>query len=40
MASMSRVYPDRAAVEIPDNDPAFHTVYDLDQRYQIRGSGR
>ncbi len=24
-------------VEIPDNDPIFHTVYDLDDRYQVPG---
>jgi hypothetical protein len=24
-------------VDIPDNDPIFHTVYDLDDRYQIPG---
>jgi hypothetical protein len=37
MASMGRVYPDRQPVDIPDNDPVFHTVYDLDKRYQISG---
>jgi hypothetical protein len=35
--SMKRVFPDRAIVEIPDSDPIFHTVYDLDDRYQIVG---
>ncbi|HMF79427.1 MAG TPA: DUF4159 domain-containing protein [Bryobacteraceae bacterium] len=35
--SMQRVFPDRPIVDIPDNDPIFHTVYDLDQRYQIVG---
>ncbi len=35
--SMKRVFPDRPIVEIPDSDPIFHTVYDLDQRYQIVG---
>jgi hypothetical protein len=35
--SMKRVFPDRAIVEIPDSDPIFHTVYDLDGRYQIVG---
>jgi hypothetical protein len=38
MASLARVFPDRAAVEIPDEDPLFHTVYDLDRRYQIAGA--
>jgi hypothetical protein len=35
--SMKLVFPDRQAVEIPDDDPIFHTVYDLDERYQIPG---
>jgi len=37
MESMRMVFPDRAPVEIPDDDPIFHTVYDLDERYQILG---
>lgn len=36
--SMKRVFPDRPIVEIPDADPIFHTVYDLDERYQIVGA--
>jgi hypothetical protein len=36
--SMHRVFPDRPIVEIPDADPIFHTVYDLDDRYQIVGA--
>jgi len=35
--SMERVFPDRPIVEIDDADPIFHTVYDLDERYQIPG---
>ena len=31
------VFPDRPIVDIPDNDPIFHTVYDLDDRFQIPG---
>jgi hypothetical protein len=34
-ASMDRVFPDRPIVEIPENDEAFHVLYDLDQRIQI-----
>ena len=33
--SMERVFPDRPIVDIPENDAAFHTIYDLDQRIQI-----
>lgn len=36
--SMKRVFPDRPIVDIPNNDAAFHTVYDLDDRYQIVGA--
>src|SRR6266567_9096051 len=35
---MSRVFPDRAIVDIPNSDPIFHTLYDLDQRFQVPGS--
>ena len=37
LASMQRVFPDRKIVEIPENDPLLHTLYDLDQRTQIPG---
>ncbi len=35
--SMKAVFPDKPAVEIDSKDPIFHTVYDLDDRYQILG---
>ena len=35
--SMSAVFPDRPIVEIENPDPIFHSVYDLDNRYQILG---
>ena len=35
LASMLRVFPDRPIVEIPEDDEAFHVLYDLDQRIQI-----
>ena len=35
--SMNKIFPDRPVVEIEDKDPIFHTVYDLDDRYQILG---
>jgi hypothetical protein len=37
-ASMKKVFPDRSIVEIESTDPIFHTVYDLDERYQIAGA--
>lgn len=36
--SMKKVFPDRPIVEIEDSDAYFHTVYDLDDRYQIPGA--
>jgi hypothetical protein len=37
MESMQVVFPDRTIVEIEDQDPIFHIIYDLDNRYQIPG---
>ena len=31
------VFPDRPIVDIPDKDSIFHTVYDLDDRFQLPG---
>jgi hypothetical protein len=38
MASLRKVFPDRTPVELPNNDQIFHTVYDLDDRYQVPGA--
>lgn len=35
LESMERVFPDRPIVDIPEDDAAFHVVYDLDHRIQI-----
>jgi len=35
--SMNMVFPDREIVEIANDDPIFHVVYDLDDRYQVPG---
>lgn len=35
--SMHQVFPDRPIVEIDSADAIFHTVYDLDDRYQVPG---
>jgi hypothetical protein len=37
VASMKKVFPDRPIVELSDSDPIFHTVYDLEDRYQVPG---
>ena len=33
--SIKRVFPDRPIVELPDNHPLFHIVYDLTERPQV-----
>jgi len=37
LASMNRVFPDRPIVDIDNRDPIFHTIFDLDDRYQVPG---
>lgn len=36
--TMKMVFPDRPIVDIPNNDPIFHTVFDVDDRYRITGA--
>jgi Domain of unknown function (DUF4159) len=36
--SLSLVFPDRSIQDIPDNDPIFHTLYDLQDRFQVPGA--
>ena len=36
--SMQRVFPDRPIVDIENKDAIFHTIYDLDDRYQVPGA--
>ncbi len=38
LRSMKRVFPDREIVEIEDKDAIFHSIYDLDGRYQVPGA--
>ena len=35
--SMKMVFPDRPIVDIDNKDPIFHTIFDLDDRYQVPG---
>jgi uncharacterized protein DUF4159 len=32
---MRRVFPDRQIVDLPDDHPLFHTVYDLDAKHMV-----
>jgi hypothetical protein len=36
--SMKRVFPERPIEDIPDNDPIFHILFDLDERFQVPGA--
>jgi hypothetical protein len=36
--SMRRVFPERTVVDLEDSSPIFHSVYDLDNRYQVPGA--
>src|SRR5215471_13142809 len=36
--SMQRVFPDRKIEDLPDSDQIFHTVYDLNDRFQVPGA--
>ena len=36
--SMKRVFPDRPIVDLENSDQIFHTIYDLDERYQVPGA--
>jgi hypothetical protein len=38
IASMQRVFPDRPIVDLEHTDPIFHTLYDLDDKYQVPGA--
>jgi hypothetical protein len=38
LATMQRVFPDRQIVDLPNTDSIFHTLYDLDGRYQVPGA--
>jgi hypothetical protein len=38
MDSMRRVFPERTAVEIPDEDPIFNVLYTIRERLQIPGA--
>ncbi len=37
MASMQRVFPDRPVTDIPKEDPIFHTLWDMNDRFQVPG---
>src|ERR1700726_1405429 len=36
--TLRMVFPERQLVDIPSDDPIFHTLFDLDDRFQIPGA--
>ena len=37
LASITKVFPDRPIVDLENSDQIFHTVFDLDDRFQVAG---
>ncbi|MGH9415556.1 MAG: DUF4159 domain-containing protein [Terriglobales bacterium] len=37
MRGMRMVFPHRAVEDLPDNDPIFHVLYNLDDKFQVPG---
>jgi len=37
LASMNKIFPDRPIVDLENSNPIFHTIYDLDDRFQVAG---
>ena len=37
MAGMRQVLPDRPVEDLPDNDAIYHTLYSIDEKFQIPG---
>jgi hypothetical protein len=38
LEGIKRVFPDREIVDIENSDSIFHTIFDLDQRFQVPGA--
>jgi hypothetical protein len=38
MNSLQKVFPDLQVVDLEDTDAIFHSIYDLDERYQVPGA--
>jgi Domain of unknown function (DUF4159) len=37
MAGMNQVLPDATVEDLPDNDPIYHVLYSIDEKFQIPG---
>jgi Domain of unknown function (DUF4159) len=38
LRSMNKVFPERQIEDLPNDDPIFHTIYDLQERFQVPGA--
>jgi hypothetical protein len=38
LETIKKVFPDRPVVDLPDSEQIFHSVFDLDDRYQVPGA--
>ncbi len=38
MAGLKQIYPDRPVVDLPDDEPIFHIISDLNKRIQVPGA--
>ncbi len=38
MAGLQQIFPDRPVTDIPDDDPIFHVLYNLEKRTQVPGA--
>jgi hypothetical protein len=34
---LRKIFPDRAIIDLPDGEPIFHVLYDLDKKFQVPG---
>lgn len=32
---LQKIFPDRQIVDLPEHDPIFHNVFDLNEKYQV-----
>lgn len=37
MDGLQKIFPDRVVIDLPDGEPIFHVLYDLDKKFQVPG---
>jgi hypothetical protein len=38
ITGLHKIFPEREPRDIPNDDPIFHTIYDLSERFQVPGA--